>query len=253
MPIKAAIFKEPKTRNPQLGVSGITKKRLNIQTIKLSNRLLKELCLMLNEEYERMEQSKEEPTLLLLAERKMEHTATANYNFKEFAEIEIPVDLRRIILQVRSHRKSIWIEIDATNGMLSESYYTVEGTDMMWIHGMRGSLEDIFIKYRTRLNNFFQDWRKSSPVYALIVAGQTAVLYLWLMTIDASFRLFLDITIIGVSIMSAAAWHLLFRWLFPRTEMEHMGRLRVRKAVLGGIGAIIISLIALFISRFLPI
>ena len=65
------------------------------------------------------------------------------------------------------------------------------------------------------------------------------------------FRAFYDIPVIGGSIISVAGWHFLFRWLYPRIEIEGMARIKARKIVIGGIGAIIVTVIGTFLTKML--
>jgi hypothetical protein len=218
----------------------------SIRLLNPPNNLIQELCIFLRNEHKALDKKEKENATFQFVRhtRKGAKKEEQEYTSPEaFANIYISKDVEQITMYLRTQSKSVWIDISMDSMILNESHFSVEGFDTDWVHGRTTELQTLFQKFSPN-TDLYHDWRKALPIYASIVTAQTVVLYLWLLTTDQFFRAFYEIVIIGVSIMSIVGWYFLFRWLFPRVETEHMRRPKVRKAVLGLIGAIIVTILA---------
>ena len=157
-------------------------------------------------------------------------------------------------IEFRSSKKNIEIECNVDWERFTVS---VSGTDSIWVGGLTKKIEEILDKYKTK-NNFFYKSRAYAIYFGislLIGIGMLLIVdaLIWESMSDLETNVdkypsstlpYLSIALLllmaGVSVWG---WESLFHWLFPKIELEDSVSVKRRKGILGGIAAIIFSLI----------
>jgi hypothetical protein len=156
-------------------------------------------------------------------------------------------DLKSIELRLYSDKKEISIYIYMNK---PDSFIEIEGTDVTWVYGMASRIKAIFENpnSKRRVNDFFNSKK------VLLVCILPSVLLGILHAIYLSNSLYGKVSsLICWPISYSIFLYLVFRWFFPRVETEYTRQAKIRKAILGGIGAIITTALVTLILRLLGI
>lgn len=233
---------------------------LESKAIKINEKLLTEICEVLDKQnLDFLQKEKEDKYYsrsleysLITKNKKIEtensNSFLKNWNAKNFKEIKMFFRAEENIIHVR------------LGGIYERLECDVESLDSMWVNGLIKRFEEIFEKYETK-NEFFHS-RSAYIIYVGIPVALSAGFLSLLGPIlpegeleDLPFsevgKSAIITLIFVVTVATSFFWGELFRWLFPKIETENMIQIKIRKIVLGGIGAIFVTLIAGGIFSFI--
>lgn len=249
---KGAISKQDASQLRRLSIRA-TGRSMRIPSIRVSTKVLDDLCRLLKTEYDKFDKADKDVEEMLLQVR-TKHGETEHVSGLDvFAGNEIPKDVLSVSLSLRGLGKSILVYIDADE-FHDDSYYEVRGTDRTWVNGVIFSLSDMFDDYKTH-NDFFRSIPTASIIYIpLAILFTYAVYLIALSLLDQELVAVAIVLVVGVPMMASAfGWYYLARWLFPKYELAHMLRVRVRKWILSGIGALLIGIILIYIQALVKL
>jgi len=224
--------------------------QLNIPSIRLSKKLLEELCNVLQKEYHRDDEDSRNARKVKFEFIRQSGSAITKSDFDSFLSLDIPRDIRKVTLQLSLIERGVYIEIDMDN--FQTSVMVVQGIETVWVNGVTRLLEKVFANHHTTKSDIFHaNWKRQGiPLYiAITVSLQLGVYLSFLRNADEFFWLFNAIVYLGVPIIGAYGWHFFFQWLFPKVELENMMRVRTRRFIVATIPVVVLGLITNSISN----
>lgn len=230
---------------------------IEIKSVQLTKSLLSDLCKLLNDENMNFnkEQADKKSQLEFLIETKNKKIETNDSEV--FLRDGVPQKFNEIKLYFRGGDKRIKITFDT---IFDIRRFTVEGIDSVWVNGITRKLENLFQKYDTK-NGFFHT-KKSWVIYFGIAIVLAASAYFSLspfvsdkpldeLPIEIQIFEIFAVVLWIVLVNSVMGWALLFRQLFPLIETENSISIKIRKWIIGGIIAILVSILANVVLSFI--
>lgn len=233
---------------------------ITIESFQLNKSLLEDLSTTINDEYQKsLKEEKDEfekkhiklEYELDTKNKKIEtsdfHTVLKHWNPENFKDIE---------MYFRASKKSITIRC----GNFWNLNVSVSGIDSIWVSGITKIFEDILEKYKTK-NEFFHKSKAFLIYLSIPILIAFGILMLVTPLIDEQIQNFEKaietdesdeplsylsaiIIIFAIMLYTSWGWLSLFQWLFPKIELENSIKPKVRKSILAGIVALVISIIA---------
>lgn len=221
--------------------------RIKSEYFQLNKRLLEELSTKADGEYtktlneETDELEKKYITLTYTLQTKTKETETES--FKEILNLWDPDTFTEF--EIYFHSKDTNVRITITRRILEGLDISVSGTNLTSIRGLTKTFEEIIEKYKSK-NEFFHK-SKAYAIYIIIplLIGLTITQNIYFSDntsgleteIDEDTVLFNLLLIVGVLLTPLSiSWIFaeLFRWFFPKIEIEGSTKSKIKNYILGG-------------------
>lgn len=212
----------------------------------LNKKLFEELSNKTNEEYEKSLKNKtneqKESYIHLSYVIKTKEKEIESGNFERVLGQWDPKNFTEFNIYFSTSDKTIRVRISSYS---SKGFaVTVSGIDSTWVGGLKTAFQEIADRYKSK-NEFF--YKRSVCTIFLLVPSVFGLIMLAPRYLNTDASESILNSILGMILIATCSyWIFLFRWFFPKIELENSDKAKIRKYILSILGIVITIVIAVF-------
>lgn len=224
----------------------VTKRTVNISSVKLSENILTDLVKIIDEHYQGSKNLDKYGKVIYDYENQTTGRKTSRveaHNRDNFLSYRIVrTDLLRIQLRLDSTSLKIWILIIVNHGIIQ---IEVEGNDFTQVNGKTTRVEEIFDNPTVKTKNWLLHSKWSYFLWYPLGLLISIPSFYSLISYGLTVSLFISFLIAFMYSFLIANY---FQWLYPKVEIEGTKQVRFRKLFLSLPGAVVVGVLVNIIT-----